>query len=188
MSRLDRERWNAKHREQPPPPPNPNLVRLVNRFPRGGRILDIACGLGSNSVFLAHHLAAHVDALDCSEIALAGLQSRAERSAAPGTISPIHADLDRPPLRLASGRYDAIVVISFLDRTLFRELTGLLAPSGLLFCETFDRRHLERVPSFPPHFLIGDDEFPATFPDLTVVVHESCDGRTTYLGRRSKSQ
>jgi len=187
VSRVDRERWNTKHREAPLPPPNPTVVRLVDHFHRGGRILDVACGLGANSVFLAHHLAARVDALDCSDTALVRLRAHARDLAAPGIVRPIQADLDHPPIRLGMGCYDAIVVVSFLDRSLFSWLAQLLAPSGLLFCETFDSHHLDRVPSFPPEFLIGEGEFLRAFPGQTVLVHESRDGRTTYLGRRSNS-
>lgn len=50
----DREKWNARYREEgPPSPPSPFLVGLDDLLPRRGRALDVAGGTGRHALWLA---------------------------------------------------------------------------------------------------------------------------------------
>ena len=114
MSREDRQRWDAKHRDGPATvdPPSAFLVEHAHLLP-GGRTLDLAAGSGRNAAFLARRGHAVV-AVDVSWQGLARVRQRE-----PG-ITCIQMDLDAPAFR--RGSVDAIVVVSFLDRRLFDEV------------------------------------------------------------------
>lgn len=93
-----------------------------------GNALDIACGNGRNSIFLAKH-GFIVDAVDISTIATKHL------SGSNPNINVICQDIDDwiPP----QNRYDIIVNIRFLDRRLFPMIKDGLKPGGVLIFESF---------------------------------------------------
>ena len=127
MSDADREHWNARYasgKYAARTHPSALLAAWIDRLPRG-RALDVACGLGRNAI----HLAAHgydVDAMDISDVALAGARRRAD--AAGVSVNWIEADLERPDI--APGTYDVIVVARFLVRPLIPRLVDALRPGG----------------------------------------------------------
>ena len=129
MSRQDRERWDSKHRDAAvaDDPPSPFLVEHANLLP-AGRTLDLAAGSGRNAAFLAHRGHA-VIAVDVSWQGLARVRQRARG------IACVQMDLDVPAFR--RGSIDAVVVVSFLDRRLFAEVSGWLRPGGVLLWDTF---------------------------------------------------
>ena len=95
MSDTDRERWNARYASGEYAArtyPSALLAAWTDRLPPG-RALDVACGLGRNAIHLAAHGYA-VDAMDISDIALAGARERAD--AAGVTVNWIEADLRTP--------------------------------------------------------------------------------------------
>ncbi|KKK37132.1 hypothetical protein WQ57_15515 [Mesobacillus campisalis] len=133
-----RMKWNSKYKERliqaELPKPNPRLARLVSGL-NGGDALDIACGLGGNSLFLAEQ-GFEVDALDISDIAVSHVQEQAARLEIP--INARRADLrelDNPAFVKES--YDLIVITYYLDRTLFPLVKSLLKENGHFFMETF---------------------------------------------------
>lgn len=129
MSREDRERWDAKHRDAAAAddPPSAFLVEHAHLLPAGWT-LDLAAGSGRNAAFLVRRGHAVV-AVDVSWQGLARVRQRA-----PGTAC-VQMDLDAPAFRC--GSVDTIVVVSFLDRRLFAEVSGWLRPGGVLLWDTF---------------------------------------------------
>ena len=129
MSRQDRERWDAKHRDAAAAddPPSTFLVEHANLLP-AGRTLDLAAGRGRNAAFLARRGHA-VIAVDVSWPGLARVRQRARG------IACVQMDLDAPAFR--RGSVDGVVVVSFLDRRLFAEVSGWLRPGGVLLWDTF---------------------------------------------------
>lgn len=133
-----RSRWNRRHRElgiDPlNDPPAEWLVEnsdLVAALPEGARALDVACGGGRNSVFLAG-LGLSVEALDVSDYAIETLAgAAAERGL---TIDARRVDLETEAL--PEGPFDLIVMINYLQRDLFEQVKQVLAPGGLLLAET----------------------------------------------------
>ncbi|MBN1573007.1 MAG: class I SAM-dependent methyltransferase [Deltaproteobacteria bacterium] len=108
----------------------------------GGRkwALDIACGPGRNSVFLAEH-GFIVDAVDNSktgiEMARAFAEERGEEVVE--NLNLIEADLG--DFEIAPGRYDLIVNFYYLDRGLIPKMAAGLKEGGYLVFETFTREH-----------------------------------------------
>ena len=132
MSDADRERWNARYAAGEYAArtyPSPLLAAWLDRLPRG-RALDVACGLGRNAIHLAANGYA-VDAMDISEVALAGARQRA--GSAGVAVNWIETDLERPDI--ARDAYDVIVVARFLDRPLIPRLVDALRPGGHIVYE-----------------------------------------------------
>ena len=103
-----------------------------------GRALDLACGDGRNAAYLAQHRS-QVDAVDISDVVIERLRAAvAERGL---TVNPRRIDLERDPL--PGSDYDVIVLLNYLQRSLFEPVAGALAPGGLLFIETVTQTHVE---------------------------------------------
>ncbi len=163
-----RERWNQRYAapgfEAFPASPADWLVENRALLPGGGRALDVACGDGRNSRYLAERGFA-VDALDVSDVAVDAL--RAAVRAGGLDVRPAAVDLEawEPP----RDRYDAIVNLNYLQRDLFGPLAAALRPGGLLFFETFSEAHVSELGNrFDPRFLLAPNELLGAFPTLRV--------------------
>ena len=185
MSDTDRERWNARYATGEYAArtyPSALLAAWTDRLPPG-RALDVACGLGRNAIHLAAHGYA-VDALDISNIALAGARERAE--AAGVTVNWIEADLERPDI--ARDAYDVVVVARFLDRPLIPRLVDALRSGGHL---VYDHHYITPVDVDGPRshrFRARPNELLEQFRTLRVLSYEEGivadpDGRRMALAR-----
>jgi SAM-dependent methyltransferase len=162
----DRHRWDRKYAAREGPAhfrPGRLLVEYRHLLAGDGQeaagqaagsssrrlALDVACGFGGASLFLAS-LGYHVDAVDVSSVALAQLQTEASRRGL--QVNLVQADLGRwwvPP-----ARYDLIVIKYYLNRDLMPQLARGLRAGGLLFAETRNVRFLSVRPGFDPAFLL----------------------------------
>jgi SAM-dependent methyltransferase len=139
MSVADRIKWDDRYRAgayAEREHPSALLAEWEPRLPRG-RALDVACGAGRNSLFLAA-TGRHVDAVDISAVAL----DRARETATTRGLEVrwIETDLDDDPaVSLPRERYDLIVLIRYVNPKLLKPLLERLAPDGALLCE----QHLE---------------------------------------------
>lgn len=126
---MDRERWNKKYMEgfKRGKDPSKLLVDFISLATKG-RALDIAAGLGRNSLFMAEN-GFFVDAVDISDVAIERLKTLHPH------INPIHQDLRL--FRPEPDSYNLIVNINFLDRTLFPYIKESLKKDGVLIFETF---------------------------------------------------
>jgi 2-polyprenyl-3-methyl-5-hydroxy-6-metoxy-1,4-benzoquinol methylase len=81
MSNQDRDKWNQRYAEDSYQKNNPVtlLEDWLQKLPRG-RVLDVACGAGRNSLFLAQ-AGYQVDAIDISP---EGLKQAEEKAAETG--------------------------------------------------------------------------------------------------------
>jgi tellurite methyltransferase len=132
----DRIKWNNRFASEDSflgQGPSPFLAReidTVKSLLSGRRAIDIACGEGRNSVFLATH-GFSVTGIDISEV---GLAKAAGRAAEAGVeVEFILADLDEYQL---AGRFDLVLNFNFLQRRLIAAEVGLLPPGGLLLIDT----------------------------------------------------
>jgi SAM-dependent methyltransferase len=136
MSNEERARWDEKYRGGSYAGRTHPTALLVEHLPAApGRALDVACGAGRNSLFLAAR-GWRADGIDISAVGLA--QAR-ERAAEEGLdVVWIEADLDDPQA-LPPGPYDLIVMVRYVNRRLLPQLLARLAPGGILLVE----QHLE---------------------------------------------
>ena len=137
--RDDRSHWQDRYRERGAEldrAPSPWVIEQCLALPRAALILDLAGGSGRHAATLAR---------DGRSVVVMDFIFAAVRAAAMRDrhISGVVADVRACPLRPAS--VDAIVCVSFLDRSLFEVLAALLRTGGTLVYETFTREHLDVV-------------------------------------------
>ncbi|MDF9392470.1 MULTISPECIES: class I SAM-dependent methyltransferase [Methylococcus] len=160
-----RRKWDRIYREWKAPFPDVATVLSQNEhlLPAGGRALDLACGLGSNALFLARR-GFEVDAIDISE---AGIEALAHTARMEGL--PIHARVgDVMECQWATEHYDVVVVTRFLERTLVRAIVDALRPGGLLFYQTFVKSKSSDYGPSNPRFLLHDNELIRLFDGLLI--------------------
>lgn len=136
-------------------------------LPSTGTALDLACGLGSNAIFLAKHGLA-VTALDISSVAINKLAHYSSEHKL--TINACQQQIT--PDSLKADSFDVIVVSRFLDRTLMNAIIGALKPNGLLFYQTFTREKVIHTPPHNPEYRLANNELLALFAPLTVVFYQ----------------
>jgi SAM-dependent methyltransferase len=138
-SRREREEWDARHRERGNEldhAASPWVVARCATLPADALILDLASGTGRHTEPIASG-GRTVVALDFVHRAVAAAVARHDR------ILGVVADATALPF--GPGRFDAIVCVNFLDRSLFKPFAELLTPGGMLVYETFTRAHLDVV-------------------------------------------
>ena len=147
--------------------PDSDLVKLIHHFPTSGLALDVACGTGRNSFFIAEH---GLDVI-CLDFSVKGLKFlKQHRSGEPVSkkLFPIQADLSNTPL--PNETFDAVFVIRYLDRTAFSSYLDALKPNGLLFFKAFNINHLKTKPGFNQDYLLDKQELIDTFKDNEIIV------------------
>lgn len=162
--RADIDRWNRKYAGGPrsvEPAGEPELAAAASALPGRGLALELACGRGANALFLAR-LGYQVVAVDCAINGLGSCRRTARRLGLP--VFPVVMDLDRAAL--PHRRFRLVCVVRYLNRPLFPVLAEALAPGGVLFYKTFNRRHLEDHPGFNPGYVLEDGELDRAFAGL----------------------
>jgi len=157
MAMNDQVRWDRQHGEtQGAPAPAAILQEIVDGDHWSlapGKALDIATGKGRNALFLASR-GFQVTAIDISPVGLAQGRSQAEKLSLP--VSWQQADLEDLPL--APARYDLIVNINYLQRSLIAQIIGALRPGGHVIFETYliDQQTVGH-PRSPDHLLAHNE-------------------------------
>ncbi|WP_312469419.1 class I SAM-dependent methyltransferase [Neobacillus sp.] len=133
-----RMKWNSKHKErvceQKDPVPNPRLEKLFD-FLKGGTALDLACGLGGNSLFLAR-MNYQVQSIDISDVAINYVQELATNNKL--KIHPRVYDLTKwNDLNWQNSSFNLVVITYYLDRSLFPKVKNMIKENGYFFMETF---------------------------------------------------
>jgi SAM-dependent methyltransferase len=161
----DRERWNARYREErEPPEASPFLAALDALLPRAGRALDVAGGSGRNALWLARRGLA-VTLADVSDVALSLAAGAARAEGLP--LATVQVDLEAAPL--PAGPWDLVLCAYFLHRPLFAALPAVLVPGGLLVVAHATRTNLERHPRPGPAHLLDDGELPRLVAGLELL-------------------
>lgn len=161
MALTDKERWNEKYQNNQIPDEPIKLIKEYATLDMGKQALDVACGMGRHSKYLAS-LGFEVDALDVSSVAIEQLQN----------IPNIDAkEVDFDTYTLPKESYDIIVCTYFLERRLFPQMIEALKPNGLILLETFlHDENNERIPSNPA-FLLKEGELKASFGEKCELLH-----------------
>lgn len=131
-------------------PPSPWVERFVPMIPATGRVLDLACGRGRHTRFLASR-SCPVLAVDRDRQALAAVQGL------PG-VETLLADLEGESWPLAGQAFAGIVVTNYLWRPRLPDLLALLAPGGVLIYETFMLGNAAYGKPSNPDFLLRPGE------------------------------
>jgi len=142
------------------------LIDNADLLPRGGKVLDVACGRGRHALLLAS-AGFDVHAIDRDPDAIAFVQATAERLSLSLTCEVV--DLETDPLPALPGPCDAVLVFNYLHRPLMPSLRAALAPGGRLFYETFTLQQAERGHPRNPAFLLQAGELPTLVAPLAVL-------------------
>ena len=158
----DRIKWNKRFESQDSylgNRPSPFLAREIDRIKRlapGNAALDVACGEGRNSVFLATN-GFRVTGLDISEVGLAKAAARARVGGV--EVNFIRVDLDDYEI---DERYDLIINFNFLLRELIPQEMQALNPGGVLLFDTI-LESPQLLESHNPAYLLGRGELVRLF-------------------------
>lgn len=166
MGDLDRRRWDERYAAQGPPsldsvgPPGV-FARHAREFPTAGTALDLACGQGTGSVWLALR-GLHVLGLDISPAAVGHARELARRAGVADRCRFEVVDLDDG--LPAGAPADVITCCKFRDRRLDGAVIERLAPGGLLAIAV-----LSEVGAQPGPFRAAPGELTTAFAALTSV-------------------
>lgn len=160
MAQKDRLKWDKKYKETPSllkqRKPSKKLTKIIDKT-KGNMALEIACGAGRNSIFLAKN-GFNVEALDISNIAIESLKEKNIKN-----LTAIQIDLEG--FKVKPNSYDLIVKTNYLDRNIILDLANSLKKDGLLFIETYmEHEENEKTPS-NPLFLLKKDELKTFFDE-----------------------
>lgn len=124
----ERYRTGERAREDIDAEPTPLLMRLADELDPGNA-LDLACGAGRNTLYLAER-GWKLTAVDGSEAAIEILRSRAAgRQLA---INTVIADLESQAFSIQPGAWDLIAVCYYLQRNLFPAVRAGVRPGGTI--------------------------------------------------------
>jgi len=139
------------------------------RYLQGGRALDVACGRGRHTLWLAR-MGYQVDAVDISLEGLRRLAERLEQDGLDARVRLIQADLEvwRPD----PNAYDLILVSRYLNRELIASFWDALKPGGLVLYRTFHTDWARLRSDFQRGFLLQPGEFTQLFRDWEWLAYE----------------
>ena len=165
MDRQQKDKWDAIYAGRSVADVRPAEVLLwyAHLLPTTGTALDLACGLGGNSIFLAHH-GLQVCSWDISAQAVNTLRVAAAQQQLAITAEERDV-ISAPP---SAEQVDVLVVSYFLAREICPALSAALKPGGILFYQTFCQDKV--TPSGPknPQYLLAENELLQLFSGLTV--------------------
>lgn len=155
--------------------PSPWIQRWTHLVPKGGNVLDIACGRGRHLRWFAAR--GHpVTGVDRDADALASLRG----------VETVEADIENGPWPLAGRQFDAVVVTNYLWRALFPQILAAVAPGGVLLHETFAVGNETVGKPSRPDFLLDPGELLRAYGgELRVVAFEDgfLDGPPRFVQR-----
>lgn len=167
MAIEDKEKWNKKYKNTPEllasRPQSYKLSNVIN-YAKGLNALDVACGSGRNSIFLANN-GFNVTSIDISEVALNSLNEKNNPK-----IKTQLVDLDTH--KFDENSYDLIIMTNFLDRKAIPKLVNALKKDGVLFIETYMFHEENEKPPSNPDFLLKEGELKNFFDEKKVEIIE----------------
>lgn len=153
---------------------------MIGVVPTSGRALDVACGLGAQSVWLAHR-GLHVVSLDVSEVAIDATRQLASQYHLEHQVDARRVDLDAG-LPGDISELDVIVCQRFRGVELYPQLVDRLRIGGVLALTVLSAVGCDS----PGPFHAPAGELIAAFTALPVdVLHQvEADGQASVVARR----
>ena len=151
-----------------PAGPSSWLIDNADLLPRGGDVLDLACGRGRHALLMAA-AGYSVRAVDADLERINALRDDASRLELP--VAAELLDLESGAVQLGDEVQDVILVFHYLHRPLFPMITRALRPGGLLLYETFTVDQALRGHPKNPDFLLQHGELARLVEPLVVERH-----------------
>ena len=168
MSAEDRNKWNQRYAEDSHRKTNP-VTLLSDWLPKipVGKALDVACGAGRNTIYLAE-AGFHVDAID---ISAEGLLQTTEKVTEKGlVVTCIEHDFDEP--YAFATQYNLVLVLWYVNLELIEQLCDCLAPGGFLICEEHLRSEQEVIGPGNPDFRVAPGALREAVSSLDLLLYE----------------
>jgi SAM-dependent methyltransferase len=175
----DANRWNERYIGQATGEPSvPKGLENVS-LPEGGRCLDVACGLGEQTLWAAS-AGYDVVSLDASDVAIEALHARAVELGLDDRIDGRVVDLDQGLPPELDGLCSIVICQRFRDPKLYPQLVAAARHGGLIVITVLSRVGLTVEPG-PFHAAPGD--LVSAFRDLDVRIVTSVerDGEATLV-------
>ncbi|MGU3499703.1 class I SAM-dependent methyltransferase [Mycobacterium sp. C31M] len=176
MSAQDRDRWDAVYNATVPAPPALPAVFAAHeaRFPIVGSALEIACGTGAASVWLARR-GLRVHGVDVSTTAIAAARGLAGKAGVTARFDTFDLDGGLPP----SDPVEVLLCHKFRDPALYGPMMARLKPGGLLAVCV-----LSEVGAAAGRFRAAAGELELAFAELDVIAAGEGGGQAWVLARR----
>lgn len=177
--RSDRDKWDLRYSKESDRIPEPDDFLVTHSsMLTSGLALDLACGKGGDSIFLAER-GYTVHAVDISSLALFALSREAQRRGL--AVHPLVVDLDY--FQLPEDFYDLIVVFYFFAKDLMPRIVSALKRGQLIFYATYNQRHKSVHPGFNPDYLVPPTGLVKYFSGFDILVHETDFGENQNISR-----
>lgn len=163
MALEDKIKWDKRYLNNHPISDEPiDLVKYYFVLAPIGLALDIACGRGRHSKFLAQNNFM-VDALDISAVALDSISN----------IDNINTrDVDLDNFEILPNSYDLIICTYYLNRDIFDSIYSGLKDGAIVIYETFVyHADNSKVPS-KKEFLLEENELKNSFDNLEIIFYD----------------
>ena len=160
-----RDKWNRIYsKDRLPGLPAAVLTDNDNILPTKGIALDLACGLGTNSLFLAAR-GLEVHAWDISKVAVSHL---AERAGSLGlNIQTRVINITAAALPVES--YNLVITSHYLDRSLPPAILDATRPGGLICYQTFTAEKQANIGPSNPEYLLQPNELQSFVPNCEIL-------------------
>ena len=165
------DRWNQRYAESKNlPQVSYGIHQYAHLLPTKGLGLDLACGLGQNSIFLLKHgLTMH--SWDYSKVGLEQMKLHCEQQNV--DVNQRCIDLANTPWPALT--FDLICVTAYLDRSICPQIVEHLNPGGILVYQTFNQvaEIAGEILSKPrrPELLLGKGELLELFSELDILIY-----------------
>lgn len=176
----DRTKWDNRYRKGKRTPLRNTLIRFYSLAPKG-RALDIACGTGSNSIFLAKK-GFDVVGVDISPVAINKARAKARKERLRHLLH--FKVIDIRSFSFKAEQYELMVNFYFLDRILFRRMKTSLKKGGILIFETYNYRYLKFNPDFNPAYTLGKNELLRSFSEFEIIHYSEVSCITTLVAKK----
>ncbi len=161
-----------------PREPSALLVRFSDLLPHAGLALDLACGNGRNTLYLARQGLGAIG-IDRSMESLAAGREKAVRSGLEASF--VRGDLAR--FTLPANSFSVVICFKYRNHEFYPSIRAALRPGGLLIYETYTCEHASYglKPRNPEH-LLERNELLRAFGDWKIIFY-----REVWIGRGTAS-
>jgi 2-polyprenyl-3-methyl-5-hydroxy-6-metoxy-1,4-benzoquinol methylase len=175
----ERTKWNARYEgcQDDRLEADPYLIESYTKFasplfPRQGRALDLAGGMGRHAIWLARQ-GWNTTLLDISPVALDAARKWSSREHL--WLEFVEADLD--DYRLPEDAFDLITVFNFLQRSLFLSLQQCLCPGGVIIYKTRMQSTTDEDAPDTLDYLLRPGELPRIFSGFGILDYRTGIGQ-----------
>ncbi len=183
MADSDEHHWDERYAASghpPVPAPPRHFPELAHHLPPSGTAIELACGRGEASVWLAQR-GMTVKAFDISPVAVAAARHLARTGGVGDRTTFTAADLSaRSP---ASEPADLLLCHLYLPHLSGSDLLSLVADGGIVAIAT-----LSEVGARPGRFRTAPGKLLRLFPTLDVINHIEANGIARLLARNTRGR